>query len=111
MHLLNISLFPDKYPATDQYPFDLDIFQQTTRIEFTTPVTFFAGENGAGKSTLLEAISLQCGIHIWKSEERARYTLNPYEERLYQSMSVEWSNGSVPGSFLDPIFFSILHSF
>ena len=99
MHLLNINLFPDKYPAHDQYPFNLDIFKQTTRIEFTSPVTFFAGENGAGKSTLLEAISLQCGVHIWKSEERARYTLNPYEERLYQSMSVQWSNGSVPGSF------------
>ncbi|MCJ7772167.1 MAG: AAA family ATPase [Desulfobacterales bacterium] len=99
MHLLKLNLFPEKYPTLDQYPFNLDIFHKTKTIEFTSPVTFFAGENGTGKSTLLEAISLQCGVHIWKSEERARYTLNPYEDRLYQSMSVQWTNGSVPGSF------------
>lgn len=99
MHLLKINLFPDKYPTLHQYPFNLDIFTQTRSIEFSSPVTFFAGENGTGKSTLLEAISLRCGIHIWKNEERARYTLNPYEDRLYQSMSVHWSNGAVPGSF------------
>jgi len=99
MHLLTVNLCPEKYPTLDQYPFNLKLFQHTKHIEFDSPVTFFAGENGTGKSTFLEAIALQCGIHIWKSEERARYTLNPYEDRLYQSLAVQWANGAVPGSF------------
>ena len=32
-------------------------------LEFTRPVTIFAGENGTGKSTLLEAIAQQCGFN------------------------------------------------
>ncbi len=99
MHLLKASLLPEKYPVADRYPFNLDIFRHTRSIEFTSPVTFFAGENGTGKSTLLEAICLQCGVHIWKNEERTRYTLNPYEDQLYQSISIHWSNGAVSGSF------------
>jgi len=99
MHLLKANLFSEKYPTLDQYPFYLDIFHQTKNIVFTSPVTFFAGENGSGKSTLLEAISIRCGIHIWKSQERARYTSNPYEDKLYQYITVQWENGSVPGSF------------
>ena len=99
MHLLQINLYPEKYPALDQYPFNLDIFLRTKKIEFISPVTFFAGENGTGKSTLLEAISLKCGVHIWKNEERARFISNPYENQLYQCMSVKWSNGTVPGSY------------
>ena len=99
MHLLKANLFSEKYPTQDHYPFYLDILHQTKNIAFTSPVTFFAGENGAGKSTLLEAISICCGVYIWENEERARYTSNPYEDKLYQCMSVEWANGSVPGSF------------
>lgn len=99
MHLLNVNLFSEQYPTRDHYPFDLDIFHQTKQLEFTTPVTFFAGENGTGKSTLLEAISLRCGIHIWENEERLRFTTNPYEDKLYQCISIQWANGPVPGSF------------
>ncbi len=32
-------------------------------LEFSKPVTFFAGENGSGKSTLLEAIAVQLGLN------------------------------------------------
>jgi predicted ATPase len=69
-------------------------------------VTFFVGENGSGKSTLLEALCRRCGIHIWRDASRTRYEINPYEERLYQYLTVEWSNGRVPGSFFGSDIFN-----
>lgn len=99
MHLLNVKFHPEKFPTRDHYPFHLDVFRRTPQIEFTTPVTFFAGQNGTGKSTLLEAISVKCGIHIWKNEQRVRYQSNPYEDQLHRVMSIRWTDGSVPGSF------------
>ncbi|MCG2721087.1 MAG: AAA family ATPase [Thermodesulfovibrionales bacterium] len=99
MHLKTVKIDTAKYPVRDRYPFDLPIFQTSSRIELDSPMTFFLGENGAGKSTLLKAICHRCGIHIWKYSERSRFELNPYEERFYQAVYVEWSNGTVPGSF------------
>ena len=106
MHLTNVTLFPEKYPTTDHYPFNQPIFYQTRRLEFDAAVTFFVGENGSGKSTLLEALCRRCGIHIWRDASRARYEVNPYEERLYQYLTVEWSNGRVPGSFFGSDIFN-----
>ena len=37
--------------------------QAIERLEFHSPVTFFAGENGSGKSTLLEAIAVAQGFN------------------------------------------------
>ena len=37
--------------------------QAIERLEFHSPVTFFAGENGSGKSTLLEAIAVAYGFN------------------------------------------------
>jgi predicted ATPase len=99
MHLKRVNLYPEQYPTKEHYPFNLNIFQQTKSLEFYSPVTFFIGENGTGKSTLLEAIAHRCGIHIWEDNERIRLEINPYEERLYEAIGVEWTNGSVPGSF------------
>jgi predicted ATPase len=67
----------------------------------TTPVTFFIGENGSGKSTLLRALANRSRIHIWKDDEIVRSERNPYAESLYRFMTLEWSNGSVPGSYFD----------
>ncbi len=98
MHLKSVTLHPDKYPLRDRYPFNLPIFHHAQTITFTTPVTLFVGENGSGKSTLLEALAHLCGIYIWR-DERRRYQYNPYEETLCQYLSIEWTNGSVPGAF------------
>ena len=99
MHLKNITLFPEKYPTKEYYPFNQTIFQNTTRIAFRSPITFFVGENGTGKSTLLTAICKKCGIPIWQSLAVTRVEPNPYEKVLYLFMEVAWTNGSVPGSF------------
>jgi predicted ATPase len=99
MHLKRVTLHPSRYPAQDCYPFTVPVFQHTQNIIFSAPVTLFIGENGSGKSTLLEALSRACGIHIWREPERARVNHNPYEDTFHKYLSVEWSDGKVPGSF------------
>lgn len=99
MHIVNIRLLPDRYPARDLYPFNLDIFRATDRLDLAGPVTFFVGENGTGKSTLLRAIAMKCSIHIWEGLERTRFHYNPYERELHNYIELEWSEGPVPGAF------------
>ena len=99
MHLNRIVFFPETYPTTEHYPFNLSVFQKTSNVDLSSPVTFFVGENGTGKSTLLEALAVRCGIHIWRGLERGRYEINHYEKELYKYITVEWTDGFVPGSF------------
>jgi predicted ATPase len=106
MHLNNVTLNPEKYPTQEHYPFSLDLFQKTKRIELDAPVTFFVGENGSGKSTLLEAMTRKCGIYIWQGVQRPRYKASPYEKQLYTTIDVEWNNGRVPGSFFGSQIFN-----
>jgi predicted ATPase len=80
------------------YPFDLSIFRETKRLVFERPVAFFVGENGSGKSTLLEAIARKCGVHVWHRPRRHLAHHNPFETRLADYITLEWVNGSVPGS-------------
>jgi len=99
MHLKSVTLHPESYPTREKYPFSLPIFQQAESIEFTTPVTLFVGENGAGKSTLIKAICQKSGIHMWRDTEKVRCQHNPYEEALHRYLTLEWTDGRVPGSF------------
>ena len=99
MHLKRVNLRPERYPTTEHYPFNLDIFHETKSISFDSSVTFFIGENGTGKSTLLEAIAHRCGIYIWGGIERKRFRVNVYEQRLWEAIDAEWTHGPVRGSF------------
>jgi len=99
MHLKKIALFPETYPTREHYPFNLPAFQETGSVVLSSPVTFFVGENGTGKSTLLEATAVRCGVHIWRGLERSRYEINRYERELHRYITVEWTDGFVPGSF------------
>jgi predicted ATPase len=99
MHLKSVVFHPDRYPTRQRYPFNLDIFRRSSRLSFDTPVTLFVGENGTGKSTLLEALAHKAGIHIWHNEDKARFEVNPYEDKFHRYLSVEWAEGPVPGSF------------
>ena len=99
MHIKRVDLHPEKFPTTEHYPFNLNIFHETKSLLFDSPVTFFIGENGTGKSTLLEAITHRCGIYIWGRIERKRLKVNLYEQRLCEAIDVEWTDGPVHGSF------------
>ena len=43
MHLKNAKLNPDKYPTRDHYPFNQELFQQTTNIPLDAPVSWWLG--------------------------------------------------------------------
>ena len=106
IYLKQVNIHLEKFPVLNFYPFNLEIFQNTKSIRFNNPVTLFIGENGTGKSTLLKAIAYKCGIHIWQSEFNLRCEQNPYEEDLYKTISIQWKNGPVPGSFFGSQIFS-----
>src|SRR5512136_556174 len=105
MHIRSIRLLRDTFPAQDCYPFSLDVFRKTDRMEFLQPVSFFIGENGTGKSTLLRAIANRCSFYIWEEREGIRDRHNPHEDKLHRSLRIEWVDGRVPGSFFASEFF------
>lgn len=105
MFLKKVIIDRKRFPTMDAYPFKLPILQQTREIEFPTPITIFSGENGTGKSTLLSALCRRCNIYIWEGNHRPRYENNPYEKMLDQALTIEWADGSVPGSFFSPELF------
>ena len=109
-HITGVTLQPEKYPTGDHYPFNLPIFNQTRKLVFDTPVTLFVGENGTGKSTLLEAIARASSIHIWRRKAGVRYQSNRYEKQLYKCLSLEWSDGRVPGSYFGSEIFNDFRS-
>ena len=98
MHLIKVRIHSDNYPTHRIYPFNIPILRETSELTFRKPVAFFVGENGSGKSTLLEAITRQCGIHLWDKPRRHLAHNNPYETKLADYITVTWSDGRVPGS-------------
>lgn len=110
-HIKSVTLLHEKYPTGDHYPFTLPILNQTRHLVFDTPVTLFVGENGAGKSTLLAALARRSGIHIWSKPDGVRYQVNRYEKQLHNCLSLEWSNGRVPGAYFGSEIFKDFTSF
>ncbi len=105
MHLKKVIIDQDRFPTIEDYPFDLPVLQQTSELSLDKPIVIFTGENGTGKSTLLKAICKKCNIHIWEGMERARYKVNKYEKMLHRALDIQWTDGTVPGSFFSPELF------
>jgi predicted ATPase len=101
MHLNKVIFEKDRFPDTDNYPYNLDLIHSISEIDFKQPVTFFTGENGCGKTTILKAIALSCGIYIWEFAERPRYKYNKYEDSLSQMIKSDWKDEAVSGSYFD----------
>lgn len=56
--MIYLSRFEKKNPAMGEgYPFAVPLISSMQAIEFTAPVTIFAGDNGSGKTTLLELMA------------------------------------------------------
>lgn len=49
--------------STDSYLREIEALRDLKRLDFSAPVTFFAGENGSGKSTMLEALAVAAGFN------------------------------------------------
>ena len=105
MHLKAVTLHPEQFPTSEHYPFNLPVFHKTPRLTFDTPVTLFVGENGAGKSTLLQALANRCGIHIWRYRDFGNGDSNPYADMFHNCITIEWTDGRVPGSFFGSAIF------
>ena len=106
MHLKKVTLYPERFPTKEHYPFNLNLIQETESLGFSSAVTFFVGENGSGKSTLLDAITRKCGVYIWQGMQRPRFKASPHERDLYKTIEIEWNNGRVPGSFFGSQIFN-----
>lgn len=62
--LRRLTLDPEKIdPAIFPFARFPDLLNRDFALDFTHPVTIFAGENGSGKSTLLQAIAELAGFH------------------------------------------------
>lgn len=94
MILRRIAFETDRYPAPDEYPFNLPVFRATEPVVLDNPITVFVGENGSGKSTLLRAIADKARIHIWDSRAvgRERVRHSPWERALHRFTAFEWDD-------------------
>jgi predicted ATPase len=98
MYITEVKIDREHFPTRQHYPFNVAAIQETPGLALEKPVVFFVGENGSGKSTLLDAITRQCGIHIWDKPRRHLAHDNPYETKLAHYVRVTWANGRVSGS-------------
>ena len=60
--------------------------QALKRLEFHSPVTFFAGENGSGKSTLLEAIAVAHGFNPEGGTKNYSFSTYDSHSRLAEAL-------------------------
>ena len=63
LFIKRITLERDKIENYDVYPFNIELINKMTEVNFNKPVTFLVGENGIGKSTFIEALAVQLGLN------------------------------------------------
>lgn len=98
MHLKSVEYI--KPNNNNKYPFNISIFRNFDKIEFTSPITIFVGENGTGKSTLMEGIAAAVGsITIGEESIENDKSLKSARE-LSKYLKLTWSIKTKKGFFL-----------
>ena len=69
-----------------EYLRSIHAIQAIERLEFHSPVTFFAGENGSGKSTLLEAIAVAQGFNPEGGTKNYSFSTYDSHSRLAEAL-------------------------
>ena len=69
-------------------------------LDFSSPVTFFAGENGTGKSTLLEAIAVINGFNAEGGSRNYRFATEQTHSALWQVLQPIREQIATDGYFL-----------
>jgi len=102
MFIKSVAIHNMNFPKRELYPFNLEVFQKTERLDFRQEVSFFVGENGTGKSTLLEAIGRKFGLPVWGGEKIHTVHRNPFATRLKDFISLEAvrDSGNIKQGFL-----------
>ena len=98
--LKSINFKPKESQSPVIFPFNLPIIQSLGKIEFTSSVTFFAGENGSGKSTLLEAIACAAGSITVGSESVNTDTSLASIREFSKHLQLSWQKRTRRGFFL-----------
>jgi predicted ATPase len=75
----------------DSYLRRIPAIRSIDRLDFTQPVTFFAGENGSGKSTLLEAIAVAYGFN--PEGGTRNYSFSTYDSHSELCRAIRLSRG------------------
>ena len=103
IHLRSVRLAsPSDESRVSTYPFSVPAVASlaNTPLEFTSPVTFLAGENGSGKSAILEGIACAANaIAIAGDDLQRDASLGP-ARRLARHLRLVWRSRSQRGYFL-----------
>jgi predicted ATPase len=62
-YLIDLTFDRSRIDSFDEYPFNLGVLKNFSRLKLHPKVTYFIGENGSGKSTLLESIAVALGFN------------------------------------------------
>ena len=77
-----------EYIGQDSYIAGIPALINLERLEFTAPVTFFAGENGTGKSTLLEAVAVAYGFNPEGGTKNYSFSTYDSHSDLHRALTV-----------------------
>ena len=90
-YLLDVVLDRDRVPSFDEYPFNLAVVRNLTRLELHPKVTYFVGENGSGKSTLLEAIAVGWGLNPEGGSQNFKFSTRTSHSTLHEKLTLNCS--------------------
>lgn len=100
MLLRSVEMKPVETSKT-AFPFQVPFVRHLKRIDFTSPVTFLAGENGSGKSTFLEAMACAAdSITVGAESVKTDKTLAAVRAFAYAHLKLSWSKRIRKGFFL-----------